>query len=152
MAKLLAVFLSIALFLIAVFGYPVLIQIYKNAFFTETIEPKTIDWSLVSFGNEDWRPKAIFSYKVRGKLYSQEEVFQGEKFRNPYKGEELLQELAKEKRLVWYNPNDPEQATIEKYFPKKRAIYTGILLGLLVYFIWGGRLYTSYWLSHHKKR
>lgn len=150
--KLLPFALAIALFFLALFGYPVVIQIYRNSALSKTVEAKNIHWELVQLREDDWRPKATYVYSVNGKLYSKEEIFQGEKFRNPYKAKEAVEGLAREKKWVWYNPEDPLQATLEKFFPIKRAIYTGILFALLAYFIWGGRIYTTRWLANIEKK
>jgi hypothetical protein len=150
MVRILVAFISTALVILAFFAYPVVIQIYLNAPYTASIKPESLTWSLKKINEEEWRPLAHFRYQAEGHSYEKEELFQGEAYRNPYVGQEALQGLNEKYPLVWYVPEHPEKASLEKYFPLKRAIYCGIVFVLLSYGVFGGSYYTSYWLRHHK--
>lgn len=138
------VFLTAATVILLFFGFPVIVQIYKNSILNETVEPQDIRWKLVEIKDEEYRPEAHYSYVVNGKTYEKEELFQGESFRNPYKGQDALKTLSGSYPVVWYLSYDPSYATLEKYFPTKRAIYCGIVFVILIYTVWGLNMYFRY--------
>lgn len=143
------IFLSFALLLIAIYAFPVVYKVYQNAALTESVPPNFVKWTGQEISDEEWRVKAHYSYTVNSKSYEKEEMLEGEKFRNPYLVETSIPALNERYKLVWYAARDPSNASIEKYFPLKRAIYSVMLFALFAYFITFGSIYTNYWLKKH---
>lgn len=119
------------------FAFPVAKQAYHNAFLTQSIPPKSAHWSIQDVHDEKWIPQVKYTYEVDGRLFENDEIFQGYSYRNPYAAKESLQEIISEHPVVWYSPKNPENSTMEKFFPKKRAVYSGLILLLFVYFAYG---------------
>lgn len=139
--------LTLALVAIVAYGFPVAYIMYRNSTLTDSVPVEHIDWTLQKIHDEEWRPVAHYSYYVGGDLFKKEEQFQGEKFRNPFVGQDALETLAETYTRVWFAPRLPENGTLEKYFPQKRAIYALILLCIYGYVVWGIRWYAESVLS-----
>lgn len=119
------------------FAYPVAKQAYHNVWLTQSTEPKSAHWSIREIHDEKWVPSVKYTFEADGRPFENEEVFRGYSYRNPYVAKDALQEIISEHPVVWYSPQDPENSTMEKFFPKKRAAYSGMILLLFVYFNYG---------------
>lgn len=133
----------LALSLIIFYGAPAVYYFYRNSFLTKTAPVEKAEWSVKPISEEEYRPLVHFSYNIEGKTFEQDELFKGIYYRNPYKAQDAIKELEQEYKTVWYSPYSPANGTLEKYFPTKRAIYSGMLFLLLFYSIWWGRRYLS---------
>jgi hypothetical protein len=148
--RLVIIFLTVALLLLGFYGIPVVVQGYRNAAMTGSVKAENVEWSTRQINDEEWRPVAHFRYLVGGRQYENTEIFQGRKGRNPYAVESDFPYLKEEYQTVWYAPRDPQNSTLEKFFPTKRAIYAAVLFALLFYSVWGVRLYLAHVLKKSK--
>ncbi len=137
--------------LLLYFAFPVIMDWYRTQSLTEATDLIDPQWSVKTLSDENYRIKLNYSYKVDGKLFHGEELFQGEQFRNPYKAEGRIEELKKETRSVWFSSKDPYDSSVEKFFPTKKAIYLLILLFLLNYLIFSVVQYARRYTKEHKK-
>lgn len=118
---------------------------------TAKTEVASAEWKVKPLGDEDYRLEVQYRYEVEGKSYDKTELFQAEKFRNPYKAEGAIQDLKAEYHTVSYDPNYPDNASLENYFPTKKAVYLLILFFLFNYFLIVVRNYSKDKLKALKK-
>lgn len=136
-----------ALFVWGFFVYPTAAKAVYYFRATKTIEPEFISWQIDKIHEELWKLEAKFEYTIDGNSYKNQEVFQGEQFRNPYAAEQALKQLEKEKKLVWYSSDSPSKGTVERFFPFKKLAYAAITFLLILYAAWLGRYISSYFLK-----
>lgn len=139
--KIFCIFATIGLIFLLIYGFPVIVQIYKNFPLSSTTKPLNTHWTVVEKNDEDYRVKVHYQYEVNGKTYENDEELQGESFKTPYRAESSLKNMDATYNTVWYSSVYPEYSSIEKYFPMKRAIYSGILFLLLSYAVIGVSAY-----------
>lgn len=142
-------FLAIGILFWTIFSFPTAMLIAKYYSFKASVAPDFVNWSHEAIHDELWRPVAEFGYTLNGKVYREREVFQGERFRNPYAANAALEKLKKEYTLVWYDPNHPSQASMEKFYPTKKNVYSLLALGIIFYGVWIGSILTTKWMDHH---
>lgn len=130
--------LSFWLIALAYLGVPVARQMMRNAPLTESVKPEKIEWSTEEIHDELWRPAVKYQYTVDQRSFEKNEVFQGYSYRNPYAAKEALKEISPLYPVVWFDPRNPQNSSMEKFFSKKQAVYFGIVLSLLIYFVIGG--------------
>lgn len=131
------------------FAYPTAALLVNYYSFKAFVEPDFINWSIESFNDEVWRAVAEFRYTVKAHTYNKQEVFQGERYRNPYAANVALEKLQKNFKVVWYNPENPSQASMEKFYPTKKSLYSLVTLGLVFYGAWLGSYLTRKWIDRH---
>lgn len=118
---------------------------------TAKAEVQSSEWKVKAFSDEDYKLEVKYAYEVGGKSYEKTELFQSEKFRNPFKAQGAITDLKKEFHSVSYDPNNPENASLENYFPTKKAGYLLVLFFLFNYFLILVRNYSKDKLkSQHK--
>lgn len=135
--------LAAALLFVIIYGAPVLLQIYRYNVAGDSVKADHVDWTVQTINDEEFRPEATFSYTVDGKHYEKKELFQGEKYRNPYTAKDELKTLAAKYDTVWYRAAYPEEGTLERFYPTKKAFYLGILFALTSYGIWIMKYYVD---------
>jgi hypothetical protein len=134
MTKFLVTALCLYIVFLGIYSYPVIKALYRNAFLTAEASPKVMDWSVRKLDSETWAIGLKYKFAAAGQSYENEEIFQGETFKNPYKAQDSLQVLKEKTWTVWYMPKHPSFSTVERYFPLKRTVYAAILTFL---FVWG---------------
>lgn len=143
--------LVVAVIGFAYFGLPLYWEWHRLQLLTEKAPLQSSEWKVKTVNEEDYRVEVHYSYQVDGKKYEKQELFQGEKYRNPYKAEGAIADFKKEYQTVAYNPKNPEDSSLETYFPTKRAVYLLVLFFLFNYFLLLVRSYSKDKLKAMKK-
>lgn len=128
-----------ALLLWTIFIFPTAEQLIRYPTYSHFVSPNQVIWTIKPIHDELWRPSASFSYTVDGKKYQKQEIFQGGRYRTPYAAEEAIKELKNQPLVVWYSPQNPQEGTLEKFFPLKKLIYSLTTLLLVFYIAWFGK-------------
>lgn len=119
----------------AFFSYTAMKQTLNYILTTEKV-PASIEWQIKKINDEAYRPFGFFTYTVDGKIYQKEELFEGGLYRTPYAAEKAVEELRHTHQTAYYSKNNPNVATLEKFFPLKKIIYSLIVLLLVFYSVW----------------
>ena len=85
-----------------------------------------------------WQPApllATYTFMAHGTVLEGKTQLARPLFRNERSVDAVLQELKERPWTVWYSPQHPERATIDKHFPMRETLVALFLLGLFVYFI-----------------
>lgn len=143
MTKCVVGILSLCLAFLLIFSIPAIKALYRNAFLTQEAPATEMKWSLRKTGAEEWGIGVEYKYNVDGVAYQGEEIFEGERFKNPYKAESRIKELEAAKWPVWYMPKNPSWSTVEKYFPTKRVVYTALLALVFGWGLYIGRMFVQ---------
>ncbi|MGA8164378.1 MAG: hypothetical protein WB791_05045 [Waddliaceae bacterium] len=100
--------------------------------------PSDLQWSIKEKSSGRYFLRASYWYQVKGKGYEgKTDVFQP-LFRNPEAAQKMIADNSKKQWTVWYHPQHPDRSTIVKQYPLKLTIYTVILWGIMMYFVWLG--------------
>jgi hypothetical protein len=135
-----------------IYGIPVFKHIYRNVDLSAQAPLSEVEWKVNEVNDEKYTLSVDYAFDVEGKHYSGSEEWQGESFKNPYAAESFAKEQKNEITQVWYEPAHPENSSVQKYFPTKRAIYFFILLFLLNYFLFAVSRYTKRQLALLRKK
>lgn len=130
----LAVFALIALWFSATTGY----ELYWHASMMSKASPKGIQWKVYEKSRDRYALTAVYDFDVRGNIFEGKTSFQQLAFRNQAAAEQAISQYAQKPWTIWYAALSPQHSTIQKAFPLKSCIYTAILWGLFLYFIWLG--------------
>ncbi|MEX0961243.1 MAG: hypothetical protein WDZ28_00080 [Simkaniaceae bacterium] len=94
----------------------------------------------------EWIPKEIkkdrfesivnYSFQLGDKIFEGFYDFRKPTFLNRPSCEKALVKLQERSWQVYYNPKDPSQAALQKFFPYKKMIHVLLSLAVLVYFFY----------------
>lgn len=68
--------------------------------------------------------------KIMGRYHFPRPVYQ-----NPYIAEEHMNSWKGKDWMIYFNPKQPSEASLQKKFPAKKGINLGLSLGILLYFL-----------------
>lgn len=135
-----------------IYGIPVFRHIYRNVDLTAQAPLTQVEWKVHEENDEKYTLSVDYAFDVDGQSYRGSEEWEGESFKNPYAAESAGKLNKTEITQVWYEPGHPENSSVQKYFPMKRAIYFFILLFLLNYFLFAVSRYTKQQLALLRKK
>ncbi|MCB1080777.1 MAG: hypothetical protein KDK69_03040 [Chlamydiia bacterium] len=79
---------------------------------------------------------ASLEFQVGERIFYKNYRFLKPVYQNPYVAEALIERWENERWEVWYNPKDPQIASLQKAFPIKAGVYFVLCLGVFLYFSW----------------
>ena len=97
------------------------------------IEADQIHWSVISLSQEEFFPQESYEFKVKEKEYKGQSRWH-ERSLNEWTAQDKIKKLIQSPPLVWYDSSSPENSDLQKIFPLKEVIYTGMLWLLGLYF------------------
>lgn len=137
-------FLALITLVVAWFIWGTVDKLRDYAAFTRASKTADIEWSVYSDSQNTYYLKGIFSFVDKAKKYSGETILFHESYSNPSAAERAIPQHIANNWKVWYDPDNPKNATLVKKFPTKELISTAILVGLWIYFIWLGFYVTQF--------
>lgn len=105
---------------------------------SEEAQALDLRWSVRKVSGPKFIPHVKFHYEVDGKRYEGETTLVQYPSRSGWGAEDVIKDLDRSRRTVWYSPNQIEKAIFDKQFPTKECLYTVALAALLAYFLWIG--------------
>ncbi|MBT3394084.1 MAG: DUF3592 domain-containing protein [Waddliaceae bacterium] len=110
-------------------------NVYRYNKTNRSCEAQSIVWGVEQRSSDSFVVVATYEYTIDDEEYSGKTTFKRKTYLNPWKAEEEYEAMAIQPWKVWYEAKKPENSTINKVFPLKVCIYSGILIALLVYFV-----------------
>jgi hypothetical protein len=134
----LRIFLGMLTSFLILFGVYTSLYIYGYFSLRESAPATITDWSVAPKKENRYSVRAKFIFDYEGKpCDGNSEV--GQIFPNPWAAENGIATFSQKAWQVWFDPNHPEKATLEKHFPFKVTISFLVILGLVIYFCYLGR-------------
>lgn len=113
-------------------------MLYQYKVKTTPSTPKTIHWNVESKASDRYVVSAKYSFLFDDKEWEGNTIFDAKGFKNILAADHAIETFSKKKWTVWFSPKNPKNSTINLFFPLKSCIYTAILWGILLYFVWLG--------------
>lgn len=103
---------------------------------------ENIEWSVKSLSDEQFMVEAhyLFQNEKHDTLFNR-------LYRNPWAAEQAIKQNQGEHWILWYDPYNFSNQTLDKSFPVKNVVSALILIGLLLYFVLFGRIATKPFLK-----
>jgi hypothetical protein len=121
-----------------------LYKLYGYYTLTRETSPLSIQWTVKVLSDDEYAVNGAYAFLVEGKTIQGETLFKDETFMNPWAAEASVQKFSGKSWKVWYQPSNLHHSTLQKKFPLKECSSAGVLLALLLYFIWLGFYVTRY--------
>ncbi len=80
--------------------------------------------------------KLIFPFENQGYTYQGKTTFSKPYHLNRLSAEKQIKIYTTRQWPVWYQESHPEQSTIERTFPFKKCLYSLMVLGVFLYFVY----------------
>lgn len=109
------------------------LAIYRQQ--THMAKPLSLRFNYQEVGKEMYAPLVEYTFNEAGKIYEREESLRAPLARNEFAAQDMLEELKTKQWQIWYSPQAPNRATLQKHFPLKECLTAIALLGLLFYFL-----------------
>ena len=108
------------------------------------LEKKTIakveKWRVIEKGSSQFASrfaiKAYFSFENQGYTYHGKTTFSKPYHLNHLSAEKQIKIYATRQWAVWYQESHPEHCSIERIFPFKKCLYSLMVLGIFLYFVY----------------
>ncbi len=95
---------------------------------------ENIKWQVEQLNEDRWIIKADYRFKIKNKEYRGETLFKNDLYWNSWAAESALKVYSQKDWMVWYSSSNPQYSSLQKNFPLKECISTGILWIILIYF------------------
>lgn len=130
-----------------VIGYTgfTLMKVYQHARLSEHTNPLSIKWSVNKLAEDNFVLQANYEFEWKEKTYTGKRLNE-EHYLNAWATRDELDKMNRDSFQIWFDPDNPQNSTLYKYFPVKYSIYALILWLLFFYFIWLGHSMKRY---HH---
>jgi hypothetical protein len=123
------------------------VAFYKIYFYSKlNAETQTvsIQWGIKMLSDEQYTIQADYTFDVDGKIYQGHTNFRDEIYMNEWSAEQAILKDKKKLWKVWYQAGYFDHSTLQKKFPTKECYSAGVMLALLLYFVWLGFYVTRY--------
>lgn len=97
-----------------------------------------MQWSITAKNNENYLPKANYTFTANGKTYHGSAILEDRGYWNEFAAKQAIQEFTNKKWGIWYNSSDPNISALQKHFPLKDAVSAAIMWTIVFYFVWLG--------------
>lgn len=122
-------------------------ELYNYVTLNSKTLPTEVNWLVQRESSDRYSLRASYKYQVKGDVYEGETTVNKKFFRSPKAAQKRSSQNSQKKWMIWYASYNPEHSTIQKIFPLKSCIYTAVMWGVLIYFIWLG-FYVGQFKSH----
>ncbi len=119
-------------------------HLYGYVTLSKTAPAEEVRWSIKENDPDSFQIVADYTFTVADKTNTGTTVFNDWSFRNPWGAQAILKEREKQTWTVWYSPWNFNHSSLQKSFPTKECLTMGVLVGLLLYFIWLGSYVARY--------
>lgn len=113
-------------------------KVYQWATQTRTAKPLAVEWQVERQANDRYAITAHYTFLHKGEEFTGATLLQSKRYKNLQTANHFMEECSKNKCIVWYSAFQPNNSTIDRFFPLKSCIYTAIVWSILLYFIWLG--------------
>lgn len=119
-------------------GYSLLFayRYYNYTRLTEKQQITSLEWNNVEKSSEEHVLIGKYTYTVNGILYGGETTKEGRPYFSAWAAKKAIDSLNKDTFVAWYDPKNPNYSSLQKHFPLRECVYTAILWGLFLYFLW----------------
>ncbi len=117
-------------------GGKFLFSIHHYFLLSESAPATVSEWRVEEINSGKFAIVATFEFQAGGRTFYEHFRFPKPIYQNQYLSNALIEKWKGESWQVWYNPNDPHIASLQKSFPIKSGIYFVLCLGLFLYFSW----------------
>lgn len=131
-------FLSTMFLIVVAFSLMTAYEVYRYFTLSQYVLAKNTEWSLKQIGEDRYVLHARYNYAVDKQEISREETLNVPTFRNPLAAKSILNDYGSKSWIVWFSPQNPQDASLQNDFPMKALIYAAILWALFLYFLWLG--------------
>ncbi len=129
-------FLGILLLVVLIFVGSTAHSLYIYSRMLEKAAPTELSWEVKELSGGKHILVAHYAFSVNGTIYTGITDFKHTLYFNPWTAEAARDHKEQEQWTVWYDLRYPgSRSTIEKIFPTKKCIYSGIVIAILLYFI-----------------
>lgn len=129
-----AALLAAAFLIVATYTGMTAHQVLAYASLAERTPALKVAWQVKTRSADRFVLEADFVYTVAGREFSGRTPFTARFYRSPEAADAAVAENRTKVWLVWYDPADPQHASLTRVFPYKSLFYSVILWGLLIYF------------------
>ena len=96
---------------------------------------KVEKWKIVKKGSK-FAIQAYFSFETQGHTYQGKTTFAKPYHLNYLSAEKQIKTYTTRQWPVWYQESHPEHSSIERIFPFKKCLYSLMVLGVFLYFVY----------------
>ncbi len=97
---------------------------------------KVEKWKVVEKGSSKFAIKAYFSFENQGRVYQGQTTFSKPYHLNRLSAEKQIKIYTAQQWPVWYQTKHPEHCSIDRVFPFKKCLYSLMVLGVFLYFVY----------------
>lgn len=92
------------------------------------------EMNTIKKSDDDYRLEIEYIYIAGEASYKKSQILPASHL-NPFAVQKTIDELKNKNLPLYFNPHDPNQASLERVFPLKQCLYAIIMISILCYFI-----------------
>lgn len=111
-------------------------KVYQWVTQTKSTKPLKIEWDIEQQASDRYMIVAAYTFKDKGKEVFGQTEFHSKKYKSIETAKHFIDEYSHNNWVIWYSPSQPQNSTINRFFPLKSCLYTAIVWCIFLYFIW----------------
>ena len=117
-------------------GGKFLYHLHDYFLLSENTKAHALQWEVEEIKSGKFSIAASFEFQVQKQMLTHRFRFPKPVYQNTYLAQNLIDQWKLEEWEVWYNPRNPQIASLQKRVPLKEGIYFGLCLVVFLYFAW----------------
>lgn len=111
-------------------------DIWNYSRLQEKAAAQVYKWEIIEKSSSQFALKASYAFDYQGKIHQGKTLFSKPYHLNRLSAEKQINILNQRIWTVWVQPSHPEHSTLERVFPLKKCIYSLMVLGIYLYFVY----------------
>lgn len=92
-------------------------------------------WEVAELGSDAFALKGVYRFTFEGKEYQAESLLLDPVYRSEYAAGQHVKEFVQQDGGIWFQKSHPENSTLYRAFPIKKAVYALLSCCVLGYFL-----------------
>ena len=101
---------------------------------THSADAQIFDWKVVEIKSGKFSVEAAYRFQIAERTIMGTYSFPKPVYPNPYLAKDLIEAWQEKTWKIWYNPQYPYDAALQKMFPAKKVLHFALSLGIILYF------------------
>jgi len=127
-----------------------LYYLFQYVILSQQAPVQDIRWSYKEVHSEEYVLHADYRLQLPTQVVDGGSDLPSQRLLNPWAAEQAIKKMQTRSWKAWYNPRNPHNSALQKYFPTKECISALVLWALLLYFVFLGFYVTKYGRDHSK--
>ena len=118
-----------------IFSWKVARDVFQYISLDSAVRAKEVQWQVKERSEEVFALEGLYEFSLGEKTYFGRSLFTGPYFPNKKAAKEAIAKLSKESWTVFFSKKNPQNSSLQRFFPFLALIRAVLSIAVLVYFV-----------------